>query len=345
MFSLAHISDIHLSPLPPVTYLDLMSKRIIGYVNWKLNRAKTHGQNTLSLLVADIKAHKPDHVVVTGDLVNLALGAEFETTRQWLEALGHSDDVSVVPGNHDAYVPAALVKACKAWGNYMPVTNTNAATIKAIEDGFPYLRRAGPLAIIGVSSAIASAPFLAIGRFRQSQANRLHSILMETAKEGLFRVILIHHPPFRYDGDAAKRLYGIRLFQRTIQQAGAELVLHGHTHRASFQQIRGMDKPVPVIGVPSAAQLPEAFLSLMAHQTVKNNATGQEAGPVQFQNFEETINRPGGHKPAGRWNEFKISGTPDRWTCQWIERGIQPDRSIMQLSSRPIWSNGEATFA
>ncbi len=306
MFSLAHISDIHLAPLPQVRRRDLFSKRITGYANWRMNRSKTHGDDALSHIKADILAHKPDHIAITGDLVNLALAMEFDATSRWLNALGPSDQISVVPGNHDAYVPGALLKAHRAWGNYMPIANANATTGQQVDSGFPYVRRVGPLAIIGVSSAVASAPFLATGRFREDQAVRLRAALTEAAKDGLFRVILIHHPPFRYQGDVAKRLYGIRLFQRIAKEAGAELILHGHTHRDSFQKIGEGQAAIPVVGVPSASQ------------------------------------SPGGHRPAARWNEFKISGKHGHWNCQWIERGVQLHGEVNQISARHIWINGTA---
>ena len=40
---------------------------------------------------------------------------EIDAARIWLEALGTPHDVSVVPGNHDAYVPGALDKVLGAW--------------------------------------------------------------------------------------------------------------------------------------------------------------------------------------------------------------------------------------
>ncbi|RVC83466.1 metallophosphoesterase, partial [Mesorhizobium sp. M4A.F.Ca.ET.022.05.2.1] len=40
MFRLAHISDVHLGPLPGVTYRELASKRVVGYVNWQRNRRR-----------------------------------------------------------------------------------------------------------------------------------------------------------------------------------------------------------------------------------------------------------------------------------------------------------------
>ena len=51
---------------------------------------------------------------MTGDLVNLALDGEIEMARLWLETLGAPQDVSVVPGNHDAYVPGAFDKVCRS---------------------------------------------------------------------------------------------------------------------------------------------------------------------------------------------------------------------------------------
>ena len=59
-------------------------------------------RDVLDALVSDMQAQQPDHVAVTGDLVNLALDAEFNPARQWLEGVGDPADVTVVPGNHDA---------------------------------------------------------------------------------------------------------------------------------------------------------------------------------------------------------------------------------------------------
>ena len=73
MFRLAHLSDVHLGPLPPVRYRDLVSKRITGYVNWHRNRSRNLGDDVLTRICADILDFKPDHIALTGDLVNLAL--------------------------------------------------------------------------------------------------------------------------------------------------------------------------------------------------------------------------------------------------------------------------------
>lgn len=299
MFKLAHISDVHLSPLPAVSLGELFSKRITGYVNWRINRAKTHGANVLVSLMTDIAASKPDHIAISGDLVNLALNAEFDASLSWLKSIGAGEHISVISGNHDAYVPGALTKACATWHDYMK----SDSEIK----GFPFVRQRGPVAIIGASSAFPTLPFMASGFFGMKQAKRLAEHLRQANERGLFRVVMIHHPPFRYRNDMIRRLHGITLFQKTVLEAGAELVLHGHTHLASFNQIGQGDAAIPVIGVPSASQ---AF---------------------------------GSHKPAARWNEFAISGEAGAWNCIWSERGVTDNTTTVQaISKRPIWSNGKS---
>ena len=107
MFKLAHISDVHLGPLPRLSIHELFSKRITGFVNWHRNRRKHLFGSTLDLLLDDIRSHKADHLAVTGDLVNLASGIEIRAAAAWLRELGDPAATSVVPGNHDAYVPGS----------------------------------------------------------------------------------------------------------------------------------------------------------------------------------------------------------------------------------------------
>ena len=90
MFVLAHLSDPHLAPLPRPRPRELLSKRGLGYINWLRKRRSIHRADMLAALVADLKGHAPDHVAVTGDLVNLSLTNEFAPARDWLARLGRS---------------------------------------------------------------------------------------------------------------------------------------------------------------------------------------------------------------------------------------------------------------
>ena len=295
-FRLAHISDVHLAPLPKLRRRELFSKRITGYINWKRNRARHMAGDTLERLVAAMQGQSPDHVAVTGDLTNLALDAEIDNAAAWLESLGEPADVSAIPGNHDAYVPGALARAVAAWRGNM---TTDVSGIPLTKSGFPFLRERGPAAIIGVNSAIATGPFMASGVFSQRQAKGLSQALAIAREKGLFRVILIHHPPVRKATTAQKRLYGIRLFQSVIREHGAELVLHGHTHLPQRNAIAGPDGgAVPVIGVP---------------------AGGEE---------------PGGKRPAAAFNLFEIGGGPGHWQCGLEEHSLAGKTGLTEITDR-----------
>src|SRR6185312_15806218 len=100
-FTLAHLSDVHLQPMPPVGLGHWRPKRVLGYVNWVRNRKGVHLRQTIDLLASDMAAQKPDHIAVTGDLVNIGLPQEHALALAWLRDLGPADCVTVVPGNHD----------------------------------------------------------------------------------------------------------------------------------------------------------------------------------------------------------------------------------------------------
>jgi 3',5'-cyclic AMP phosphodiesterase CpdA len=298
MFKLAHLSDIHLGPLPDVAYRDLMSKRITGYINWRRNRRANLHEDVIDTIVDAMMVMSPDHVAVTGDLMNLALDGEIELARLWLKELGDPNDVSVVPGNHDAYVPGALDKSCEAWGPWMHGDGMKAP---ARRGAFPYLRVRGAIALIGVSSARATAPFMASGFFGDSQAERLGDLLDKARERGLCRVIMIHHPPVRGAAPAHKRLFGIGRFHKVMHRHGAELVLHGHTHLPTDYRIRGKDGPIPVVGVAAAGQA------------------------------------PGGERPPGQFNLLEIDGEQGQWRIALKRHGLtRPGTGVELIEEKTL---------
>ena len=198
MFTLAHLSDPHLAPLPQPQWTELLGKRVTGYVNWQRRRQFIHRPEVLAAIVADMKAAAPDHIAVGGDLANIALPAEFTRGRDFLESLGAPADVSVVPGNHDIYVSAGADWVQRQWGAYMRGDDGRA--------GFPFVRRRGPVALIGLCSGVPTAPFLATGWLAPRQLAALQAALVALGREGLFRVVLMHHPAVT-DAARHKRLH------------------------------------------------------------------------------------------------------------------------------------------
>lgn len=276
MFKFAHISDIHLGPLPKLTLRELFSKRITGFVNWHRNRRKHLFVNTLDLLLSDLKTREPDQLMITGDLVNLATKIETRLAGEWLRSIGDPRDTTVVPGNHDAYVPGAHDKSVNEWYPFIK-SDDDPAEWPEDDHIFPTFRRRGPIAIIGCSTSNATLPFSASGYYGSRQARETVNLLKQARKEGLFRVVLIHHPPIHGAAASHKRMIGIRRFGAAISTGGAELVLHGHTHLNTLYWLKGREKQVPVVGIASASQ------------------------------------GPGGHKPRAAYNLFTLTGGPGQW--------------------------------
>src|SRR6267154_1590282 len=191
MFTLAHLSDPHL-PMPHAGALELLGKRATGYFNWWRSRVHLHVPEALAGIVADIKAEKPDHIALTGDLVNISLPTEFSRAAQWLAALGSPHDVTVIPGNHDVYVATAWPESLGLWGAYIAGDGQPPATAF---DVFPTLRRRGPVALVGLSSGVPKPPLFATGTLGDAQIAKTERMLTDLGREGLCRVVLIHHPP------------------------------------------------------------------------------------------------------------------------------------------------------
>jgi 3',5'-cyclic AMP phosphodiesterase CpdA len=252
VFRLAHVSDLHLSQLPPVTWSQLANKRVLGYLSWQLRRRRSHLRVVLDALVRDLHAIHADHVAITGDLVNLALPDEFVEAGAWLRRLGPPDWISLVPGNHDALV---AVLPHEGWDHWRAYATSDADARDANGGDFPFLRRRGPLAIIGLSTAFPSPLGFATGRLGADQLARLDRLLERLGEERRCRVLLAHHCPIDGISRPRKRLLDAATLRHCIARRGADMILHGHEHVLSFGQIAGRGGPVPVFGTPSASRV------------------------------------------------------------------------------------------
>jgi 3',5'-cyclic AMP phosphodiesterase CpdA len=299
-FVLAHLSDPHLGPLPRPRVAELAGKRVLGFANWQRRRS-IHRTDVLAAVVDDLKTEKPDHIAVTGDLTNIALEGEFAPAVRWLVGLGSPADVSVIPGNHDAYVRTATQYAHRHWGDYMRGDGIDAALPPDHALHFPYLRRRGPLALVGLSTAVPTAPFFATGKLGMDQLTRLSEMLARLAHEKLFRVVLIHHPPLPGPNERAKHLVDAAAFRRVIAEHGADLILHGHDHVHAVTWLDGPAGRVPAVGVPSASAAPE------------------------------------GRKDAAGYNLYRIDGEAGAWRCEVVSRGLRPgSQGVVEIARRML---------
>lgn len=257
-FVLAHLSDLHLSSLEVVRLRSLLGKRLLGYLSWRLRRRREHRSEVLDALRADLQGQRIDHIAITGDLTHLGLPQEFREAAAWLARLGTPQAVTVVPGNHDAYAHERWNETFACWSAYM--AGDGAGEMAAFDDVFPSLRIRRHVALIGLSTATPSAPLLATGRLGQRQLRCLDRILEQSAASGLFRIVLLHHPPASHTVHWRKSLLDGAELREVLARRGAELVLHGHAHFSAAARLDTPHGTVAAIGVPSAS------------------ATGREAG-------------------------------------------------------------------
>jgi 3',5'-cyclic AMP phosphodiesterase CpdA len=252
MFRVAHLSDLHATParagLPA-----LLGKRFFGWLSWQLRRRHAHQPAVLAALLADLHREAPEQIVVTGDLTNVAGEEEFPAARAWLERIGPPERVSIVPGNHDAYVRVACDKGVGLWSDYIASDPGEARA--GSPDAFPTLRVRGALAVVGLSSAVPTPIFQARGLVGSAQLARLGPMLDRLARAGLFRLVLVHHPPEAGVVSSRRELRDGEALRDVLARAGAELVLHGHMHRTRLGSLPGPGGAIPVVGVRSASDV------------------------------------------------------------------------------------------
>jgi 3',5'-cyclic AMP phosphodiesterase CpdA len=290
VFVLAHLSDPHLGPIPTPPLAELINKRGLGLINWYRKRHRHHRGGVLDAIVADMKAHAPSHVAVTGDLVNISLPAEFARAAAWLQSLGAPDDVTLTPGNHDAYIKRMAGHAAQHWGDYMrgdPHPTPPPQAGEGSEGAFPFVRRRGPLAIIALTTSLPTGPFMATGKLGDEQLARFEKILAALKHEPVFRVVLIHHPPIPSRGHHMKRLIDASKLRAVLAAHGADLLLHGHNHEQQLIWLDGPKGRIPAVGVPSAS----AIVST--------------------------------HDAPAAYNLYRIAGAPGAWQGEAVTRGLR----------------------
>ncbi|MCR9164166.1 MAG: metallophosphoesterase family protein [Nannocystaceae bacterium] len=243
MLRFLHTSDIHLLRLDGVTPWRYLNKRLTGRLNLALHRGKKQDQSLFDRMVEQVEALALDRFVVTGDLTNLALESEFELCVEKFETI--PVPLTVIPGNHDTYTRGS--ERTQRFEHYM------APYMQGEREGgdYPFVQRFDDVALVGVSSAVATPPFDATGQCGAAQLGRLRRMLTALGEEGLARVVLVHHPPVDGLSKPNHALTDRAAFGEVIAAAGAELILHGHEHVNSEASLPGPDGPVPVHGIAS----------------------------------------------------------------------------------------------
>src|SRR6185436_5353981 len=171
----------------------------------------------------------------------------------WIDTCGlEPAAISVIPGNHDAYIPAVVASRAfeKAFAAYM----TDDLSRGGERADYPYVQIRDRIAFVGVSSSVATGDSGAWGRVGDEQLARVEAALRAPELAGKVRVVLIHHPPVRQKHGEERNLRDRAALVATLARVGADLVLHGHDHQDEHTELAGPGgKAIPVIGGGSAS--------------------------------------------------------------------------------------------
>lgn len=258
---IAHISDLHVLALTGAVPFRLFNKRATGYANLRFRRNHQHKSEIVRAIAKHLSGAKIDHVVITGDVSNLALEAEFEAVRSVLDDVLRlpPSAVTIVPGNHDVYTRGAQKKR-RFWQFFEPFLTSDLPHFGTEQPGghFPIVKLRGPVAIIGLSTALARLPFVAAGRLGRTQLAALEEILASPEVKKRTPVVLLHHPLFNPAAwtRMKARLEGLEdasHLRELLLPLSRGLLLHGHLHRRIHHKLATRGGHVDVVGATSAS--------------------------------------------------------------------------------------------
>ncbi|MFT3952939.1 MAG: metallophosphoesterase [Piscinibacter sp.] len=247
MTLIAHVSDLHLGPVPFPASRPLGLKPALGWINW----ARQPGQhdNALWREVAErITAAKPDFTMVTGDLIELGLASEWQAAAAALQRLGPPATISWAPGNHDFYTGAAVARARDLMAPYLPAGGNG-----DIRDRFPRLDLVGRAAIVTLCSGTPTWLFSAEGELGAGQLARLDAMLARLDRREHCPVIAVHHPAVAPSLSRLKRLRDGEALADLLIRRECSLLFHGHLHQAVAGEVTRGGRTLTQIGAPSAS--------------------------------------------------------------------------------------------
>jgi 3',5'-cyclic AMP phosphodiesterase CpdA len=275
---IAHLSDLHLLSLEGAVPFRLFNKRITGYLNLRFHRKAVHKPGFIRAAAREIQRLGVDHVAITGDLSNLALEGEFTRVLRFLEEdLGlPPSQVSLVPGNHDAYTRGAHKKRRFAT-TFDRFLRSDLPELTAPGEVFPFVHLRGPAAIIGLSTALPRLPLVASGALGRAQLDALARVLEHPEVQRRTPVLLQHHPIHNPQSLVKRALEGLHDASdeaHLLRKVARGLILHGHLHRRVHQRLQTDAGYIDAVGATSASLLHDSDERMAGFNVYEVSADG-----------------------------------------------------------------------
>lgn len=174
--------------------------------------------------------HRPDLVVLSGDITQRARAAQFRAARSFVDRLGAP--VLAVPGNHDIPLLDLWTRLRNPYGRY------STAFGKDLEP----LHRSHDLLVAGVNT---TRP----GRHKHGEvsASQIDCVarIIERSKPTQLRVVVVHQPvAVTRAEDVTNLLRGHEAALQCWAEAGADVVMGGHIHLPFVIALQGLARPI-----------------------------------------------------------------------------------------------------
>ncbi|MEW6366167.1 MAG: metallophosphoesterase [Acidobacteriota bacterium] len=257
LIRIAHVSDLHVLSSTSAQWRSIIfNKRLTGYANLVLRRGRVHRREYLVAVLSAAVA-QADHLVVTGDITNLALDHEYEEARTLLDEAADRAEVTVIPGNHDIYLPSTHRRRRFPHHFDRFLQSDLPQLARDLPAGrFPCVKLRGRVAIIALSSGVPRPPFVASGYVGHAQLEAFETVLAHPEVQRRTSIVLIHHPPV----DTRPRIMRLRdglvdaaAFRSSLARLPRGLVLFGHLHVRVRCRLPTPSGKLDVIGASGAA--------------------------------------------------------------------------------------------
>jgi len=248
-YTVIHVSDLHIHCLPS-RLGDWFSKRGIGALNLLLFRGREYPHARAVQLVRTLEALNWDHLIVTGDLTQLSLVAEFERVRETLAPLlaRGPEAVTVLPGNHDRYVEDPLARAAYAqyFGAYF---GTGEIATKRLTERWW---------LAGWDSTRVTPPFDATGLVREETLAETGRWLAGLPADA--RVIVANHYPLLAPPEhPSPYLHDLENREQALawlRSHAVDFYLHGHVHHNWIMELEGGLRPTRMVNSAATTRIP-----------------------------------------------------------------------------------------
>jgi 3',5'-cyclic-AMP phosphodiesterase len=279
MTTIAQLRDLHLLE-DDYQKRPLSARARLSYLSMGRPLAPRERRERAARALSEVNRSGADHLVITGDLTEDGIPAQFEVLASLLaDARIAPERVTLLPGNHDAYDAPRNYAAALA-GPLSPYarTSVNLEPLEFLE-----------VTLVPVSTAVHQTALRSAGAIAPSDFGKLRRLADDRAFRGKPLVLVQHHPPGRLSSPAMQWFDGLRehgALSALAEQTVHLHVVHGHTHRAVDRHLRTGESPrvfsaLAVVEAENALRLYEALPTGLTPISPESGRHHWHGGPVR----------------------------------------------------------------